>query len=520
MTTGFITDDNTKISDTETQNNDKENSHRFDDEVSMSTQSKALTHEAFRDDKIYSHIQKAIESKFSTQIDGNISTQFIFNIDQMMGDITSIKADRIAKSKKSEKNYKLYDRLECSEFVDEYKNSLHFAYAVSISLFEYVPVSSLQILSEHLMRRLPMNLNEKGDEDNTFKNPFISLDTILSIIGAETCLITYKSCFENVCEKCVYFPEYHDKVMTNFWEMFPLLRNQITSWLIESYSTACINNGSFKTKCFINAMVNIIKLDFSDSLNRLFIQLTSNPSNKNLLTALLFTLINGKDTNKNASELLRQWSSSHKWLWEIPFVIFSDYPSELSFASEIETTLHYKILNSLEEENDRFFGLISGKMMTSLKLRTMVSKIFRKIFAETIEKSLSKVQLTFLMFVSYSYSFVNKNKTNLPLITFDNRQQAENINPIIISIISDYNKRHILFDVLKAYIEEINDYEIPDLLLNGLKSFFYIISKNSPKYFSDILRFLKNIKNENKVANEIAQFLHEKIIIRKELITL
>lgn len=520
MITEFITDDNTKIPDTEVQNNGKENNHEFDDTISASTPSKSLTHETFRHDQIYSHIQKAIESKFSTQIDGNISTQYIFNIDQMLGDITSIKTDKVEKSKITEKKYKLYNQSECSEFVYKYKNSLHFAYAISISLFEYVPVSSLQSLAEHLMRRLPVNLNEKGEEDNTFKNPFISLNTILSIIGAETGVITYTSCFENVSEKCVYFPEQHDQVMANFWEMFPLLRNQITSWLIESYSSAHINNGSFKAKCFINAMVNIIKLDFSDSLNRLFMQLTSNPSNKNLLTALLFTLLKDKDTNKNALELLRQWASSQNWLWEVPFVIFSDYKSDLSFASEIESTLYYKILNSFDEENDRFFRLISGKMMTSLKLRTMISKIFRRIFIETKEKYLSKAQLIFLMFVSYSYTFVNRKKINLPLITFDNKQQVENMEPIIISIISDYNSRHILFEILNAYIEEINDYDIQDPLLNGLKSFFYIISKNSPKYLNDILLFLKNIKNENKVAKEIAQFLKNKITIEKELVTL
>ena len=107
-------------------------------------------------DDVKSLLKKILGSKFFTQNDGDITNQYIFNIDSMAGGVSFVEKEKTTGAKSSEKTaHKLYERSECSAFVSEYKTSFHLAYAVAISMFEYVPVSDLQSLSERLLRRLP-----------------------------------------------------------------------------------------------------------------------------------------------------------------------------------------------------------------------------------------------------------------------------------------------------------------------------------------------------------------------------
>lgn len=459
--------------------------------------------------------KEALLSGNINQNDGNITTQNIYNIDYMAGNILSIKDE--SNMTKAEKQYNLYERSECSEFVNKYKKSLHLAYAIAISLFEYVPVSDLQNLSDRLLMRFEDTLDSNGFEDRTYTTPFISLDNILSIIGAKTCIISYASRFENITERCVCFISQQKKIMENLWELFPMLRNEIISWLIE-VDSAFKNNNSFSTDCFVRAMVNIVKFDFADSLNRLFPRLVSEPKNRDLLIRLFITLTKDEETKENAYEVLKQWSCSLKWLWEIPLFIFAEDIPSYFFERELQETLQKKILASLESDEWEL-KLICAKMLTSVKLRSMVASVFEKIFTRSDSKQhKDSVSLLYLLTIYESYMFVHKANMTLPLVAFDNLQQSDRIKPIIIYIINDYTMRHMLFNLLEVYINQIDCYEISTPLLNRIKSFFYILAKNSLGYYNDILRFLSQLQRKNRTAEGIMRFLHEKISIGKDLL--
>ncbi len=460
-------------------------------------------------------IKEDLLSKNFVKNDGNVTTQNIFNIDYMAGNILSIKDEN--NLTKAEKQYKLYERSECSEFVNKYKKSLHLAYAIAISLFEYVPVSDLQDLSERLLERLEDTLASNGEKDRTYTTPFISLDYILSIIGAKTCIISYKSRFENVTERCVCFDFHQKKIMENLWELFPMLRNEIISWLIE-VDGAFKNNNSFSTDCFVRAMVNIIKFDFADSLNRLFPQLVSESKNRDLLIRLFIILTKDEKIKDNAYKVLKQWSCSLKWLWEIPLFIYAENIPCCSFERDLKQTLQKKILESLEG-NEWNLKLISAKMLSSLKLRSMVSSIFEEEFLGCHDRQCkSSISLLYLLTVYESYTFLSKINMTLPLVAFDDVQQAYRIKPIIHYIINDFTLRRILFNILEAYIDQINCYDISDSLLKRIKSFFYVIAKDSQRSCSDILRFLSQLQRKNKTAKDIMQFLNDTILHRKDLI--
>ncbi len=461
-------------------------------------------------------IKEDLLTKNFVQNDGNITTQNIFNIDYLAGNILSIKDEN--NLTKVEKQYKLYERSECSEFVNKYKKSLHLAYAIAISLFEYVPVSDLQDLSKRLLDRFEDTLDSNGEKDRTYTTPFISLDYILSIIGAKTCIISYASRFENVTERCVCFDSQQKKIMENLWELFPMLRNEIISWLIE-VDCAFKNNNSFSTDCFVRAMVNIIKFDFADSLNRLFPKLVSKPKNRDLLIRLFIILTKDEETKENAYKVLKQWSCSLEWLWEIPLFVYAENIPSCSFERDLKETLRKKILELESLEGKEWnLKLISSKMLSSLKLRSMVSDIFEEEFLGCHDRQRrSSVSFLYLLTIYESYTFLRKINMALPLVAFDDLQQASRIKPIILYIINDFTLRRILLNILEAYINKINCYDIPDSLLKRIKSFFYVLAKDSQRYYNDILRFLSQLQRKNKTAEAIMQFLHDTISPGKDL---
>lgn len=471
-------------------------------------------------------IGKELGNKFATQNDGNVTNQYIFNIDSMTGNIASIqKDDLVSKVAANNRQYKLNERQDCSDFVTEYKISLHLAYAIAISMFEYVPVSDLQRLSESLLWRFdkfPKEYDENGNEVTTNISPFISLDAILNTIGARVCKVSFVSQFENVTERCLSFEELRDKVMENLWGLFPMMRSEITSWLIETDFAYSYRN-TFSTSCFVKAMYNIIKTDFGDSINRLFPQLVSREENKYLMIRLMLLLVEDNETKKNAYEILRRWATSPKWLWEISLVVYSLADEELSFKDELEKTLMRKILESFDEDwGDWSIYFIGGQMINSLRLRNLISHILHTLATDGGRgKNEYAVAVIYLLTISNAYQFVGKKDVALPLVAVDSKKQVEDIEILLHKVFSDFSLRHGLFEVLEAYLEEISRYETTERLLNQLKSYFYVIAKKSERFNGDVQRFLVRLQaKRNKIAKEILVFLQEKLPLNKELMKL
>lgn len=472
-------------------------------------------------DSVEDFVSKVVKGKFVTLNEGNMPNQIIFNIDSMLGNISSVqKEENVERVLTNIQQYKLYELQECTEFVNEYKSSLHLAYAIAISMFEYVPISDLQRLAESLLRYFPKNFDRDGKEITEHISPFIPLKDILSIINAQTCMVSFKTQFENITERCACFNENHDKVMQNIWEQFPLLRSQITLWLIETDLVYSFRN-AFSENCFVKALSNIVKMDFRDSVNRLFPQLVSREKNKYLMIRLMLLIIKDDEIKENACEILRGWAKSSKWLWEISFVVYGLSDEKLSFVNELEQTLTHKILDAFNGNwENRNINLIGGQMIKSLRLRNLVSGILYKLAIEDdYEKTEHSVAIIYLLMISNAYQFVNKDNMALPLIAIDNIKQLEHIEIVLYRIFSDFALRHSLFEILEVYIEEIEKYKVTDKVLNQLKSYFYVIAKKSARFNRDLRRFLSQIQTKgNTTAEIILSFISEKIPLNKEII--
>lgn len=213
---------------------------------------------------------------------------------------------------------------------------------------------------------------------------------------------------------------------------------------------------------------------------------------------MFIILVKDKTTSYNSCKILEEWSVSKNWLWEIPLTVFAETSQDFSFIQKLRQALYIKIRNSLENNTD--IQLICKEMLISPKLRTIVASIFDELFAEaTTPYKKESVSIIYILTILKSYSFVNKKKITLPLVTFDSKQQAEKIKPIILNIISDFSLRQGLFIILEAYMDEIKNYDITLSLLNSLKVF----SIYSQKIVRDIMViyfvFLYNYKVKIKL---------------------
>ena len=468
-------------------------------------------------------IGKELKSKFTTQSNGNVTNQYIFNIDNMSGNISSVQKEGSASATKADvRQYKLNERQDCADFVSEYKVSLHFAYAIAIAMFEYVPISDLQRLSESLLHRFdkfPKEYDENGNEITTNINPFISQDTIQNIIGAQTCKVSFTTRYEKVTERCLTFDDKREAIMENIWELFPMIRSEITSWLIETYFAFSYRN-EFSTSCFVKALYNIVKIDFGDSMNRLFQQLVSREENKYLMIRLMLLLVEDASTRENACEILKRWAASPKWLWEVSLVVYALGDEEMSLSKEIEKILTLKILDNSNDGWSIYF--IGGQMIESPRLRSLISRIINKL--ETVSnhnKNNHRIAAVYLMAISNAYQFIDKENVTLPLVAVDNKKQIEDIESLLHKIFADFGLRHYLFDILEAYLGEINSYSVSERLLNQLKSYFYVIARKSERFNVDSQRFLLRLKSkQNETAKEILGFLQEKLPMNKGLMKL
>ena len=471
-------------------------------------------------------INKEIGSQFATENHGHVGVQNVFNIYEMKGDISSVKKEAVNDDTSDDEPYKLNERKACSAFVKEYQVSMHLAYAIAASVYEYVPVSDLPFLSRSLLRRfdsLPYRDREydkNGNEIFKHRSELISVDDISNIIGTKPLKVTFTTRFEDITEKCIGFEELRESVRENLWGAFPGVRSAITSWLIETDFSHTYRN-ALSTTCLVQAVYNIVKMDFGDAMSTLFQQLVSNKKNKYLMMRLMLLLVEDETTKKNACEILRQWSTSPNWLWEVSLVVFSLSKEELPFANELERVISLKFINDFDEDWGGWsMYFIAGQMMDSARLRNLVSRALHKLASgEGRKKNEQMVAAIYLVAIFNAYQFVNKDSMALSLIAVDNKKQLENIEVLLYKIFSDFNMRHGLFDVLEAYLEELDGYETTERLRNQLKSYFYVIAKKSERYNGDAQRFLSRLQKKGcKISKEILAFLQEKLPSKKELI--
>lgn len=81
------------------------------------------------------------------------------------------------------------------------------------------------------------------------------------------------------------------------------------------------------------------------------------------------------------------------------------------------------------------------------------------------------------------------------------------MSPVLAYIMARYDLRRQLYSVLRAYLEEIADYDVPQSMIKHISAYFYILAQSDSGYRTDILMFLR--ESGGSVAKSVCHMLTE-----------
>lgn len=397
-------------------------------------------------------------------------------------------------SKLSEKSYDLRNSEECSEFVEKYRDSEYLVMAIILSTFEVVTVGDVPDLREKVMEYLPVTEildKEETEEHRSQWDPYISLNTILTVIGG-------KRFVREDGQPCVGLGEGSSRALSHILSQFPMLKNPIVSWLIHvneiyKYRTA------FDAYQIATAFARVISLDIVDARRSIFPQLYTNPDNAGLLGILAYKLYEDIVLRKDAESIILQWiGSDGVWLWRSACLAFfallenGDDGDGASFEMNLKRTISKRIL--CFKRNDLIFT--AELLIQSKHFRTMIANVLYYVFsrANDREKRLRVVQI-YINLIRRCYYLVNDSFMELPLVVCDTKQQQEYLAGIISQLMSVYRLRKQLYAILRAYLKELSGYDFSEKVINYICAYFYNMASSDEAYQQDVLEYLKMCRN-------------------------
>ncbi|MCL2286578.1 MAG: hypothetical protein FWC32_09485 [Firmicutes bacterium] len=445
----------------------------------------------------------------TTNVSGN--QQNIQNIHNYYGPHHLMVREVMVNTAKTDAETKIYDLTNAenfAEFGEQYKAGELFAFAIILSVFDYVELDDLGNLKASLMREMPKITDEKGKEIAINQDPYFSTNRLIKTINGKF--------YENdLGEKCVGLGEGREKALKNLWEQFPSLRNCISKWLL-SISDTYENLTNFEAYQISAAFVNIIKMDFTSGERHIFGRI--NERNAWLLGVIVLKLYEDTSYSDRILSIVKVWISSKEWHWK-PAYYFYAYV-ELRNEDDLHEFEFKKVLGNrvsrlLTRGGDIFSILdilyISQFLIYSERARTLVASIMN-----SLEKSHTKYQAKmfwaeiYFILLKECYMDVSDKYPLLPLVACDKRDQLLNILPLASKSLERYDIKRPLFILLGAYLTEVSDYTITEDDVKRITAFFVMLVNKNKQHACDILTMLKNCKCRlaDDVINSIKIKLH------------
>lgn len=432
--------------------------------------------------------KKRITNEFNAE--GNRACTQIFI--QNLGAFHANKGMETVKSKTSvNKKYDLRNQDDCADFIEEFKVGEYLATAIILSAFEAVVLGDIPDLTDSLMEYLPVS--EETDSEGKVihsppRNPYLSLNTILAVIGGQR-FVTEDG------QQCICLGENSKQALINILEQFPVLRSSIVSWLIH-LSGVYAYRTSFDIYQIATAFTRVVSLDFHDAKRRIFPQLYLNLNNTGLLGLLVYKLYADTALKEEVLKIILYWiKSDSEWIWRSACLEYSYFMENENFFA-YETELIKVIGKKLIYFKSSDFSFIAMLLSQSKSFRTMISEVFCKVYgkSDAREKEETLAQ-SYIRLIRSSYYRVNTSFMELPLVACDTKKQQENLSQIIEKAMSVYRLRKQLYTILKAYLKEISYYSFSQKLINHISAYFYNMGNGNIAYQQDIIEFLKNCHN-------------------------
>lgn len=409
--------------------------------------------------------------------------------------------DLVNAGSRNEKQFDLRKVEDCAEFFGTCKKREYIALAIVLSVFEIVPIGDYANLKDALMEYLPavLQADQEGKEMYVQQtNAYISLNTALSVIQGKI-FITDDG------QRCIGYGEGYEKVLSNIWVQFPDLRKPMINWLIRVYEMFEYKT-SFEVYQVVRAFIRIITEDFQYSRIQVFERLYVEPDNLGFIARLAQELLEDQRFKTDILSMVLRWMKSESnWLWKSALLVcLHTYGADID--GQLHKTMIYSIkgrLLGLRNSDLRFISLFAGN---ARNVRTIMAFAFYELDRSDNMQGKERLAQIYLKIVRYGYYQVDRNKIDLPFVTYDSKEQMENMHFVLEYIMARYDLYRQLCRILQAYLEEISDYDVPSVTLNHLTAFFYVLARNTVDYQGDILLFLSELKGC------IAQKIYNKLI--------
>ncbi len=446
--------------------------------------------------------KKKTENKFKAS--GNLGNIQIFMQNADFRDGTGLKQilNLAYRDVGADPKYDLEKEDDCAAFFRNCKNKDYVTLAIVLSVFEMVSVGDLANLKDTLMECLPpvFRLDQEGKVISAPEsNPYLSLNDVLPVIQGKI-FVTEEG------RQCIGFGREPSKVLKNMWIQFPALRKPIIIWLLKVNDTFEYRT-TFEAYQIVTAFARVVSEDFPYAKKEVFERLYSNPKNLGLLARLAHELLK-KGKNRNGSEeMVLKWAESDsEWLWKAALLVYlyadAPFPGE-KLEKALALTVKKKFLR-LHRGDLRFIAVYAGHFKN---MRSFMTGVFRELGASQEKDYLPYLAVIYLYLTKYGYFMIDKKMTNLPFVVHDSQKQAVAMSPVLAYIMARYDLRRQLYSVLRAYLEEIADYDVPQSMIKHISAYFYILAQSDSGYRTDILMFLR--ESGGSVAKSVCHMLTE-----------
>lgn len=412
----------------------------------------------------------------------------------------NMKTEVIAPKLPVDKKYDLSKQEECIEFVEAFNGSEYFTIAVLLCVFETVLLEHLEDLKLNLLNYLPKEVvyDSEGKEVHiSRKNPYISLDSILAVVGGRKVVM-------DDGRQAVSLGECSVQALQNMLEQFPALQEAVIEliiWFIQDsrYQTTFYN---WQMASFCAKMVSLKLLNVE---NKVFSQLYTSSANTYLLGCLIYKLYE-RENAKDADLLISQWIySDSSWLWKavcVAYILLEKNDKLVPFEKEWKKMLYRKIPHL--KRGDMSF--IAELLIQSKNVRTIVCETLCNVYKHAVTDSNQRaVARLYINLVRQGYYKINSAFIELPLVACDTKEQQEYLTNILNKVMMEYRLRRQIYAILKAYLRELSGYEFSERVINHIAAFCYNMSSTGEEYREDIMEFLQEWNNQ--VAKKVISLL-------------
>ena len=393
----------------------------------------------------------------------------------------AIKPEKEVGNKKVKNTYNLRKKDDCIKFVEKYGNSNYLALAIILCVFEAVSIKEVSGLMKSLLGYLPYWGNGKREGDAEQLNAYIALDTMLQVIGA-------KRISTDDGQICISLGVNDAQALENILIQFLDLKETIISWLNHLVGTQQYNT-VFESYQIVTAFTKMILLDREVAEKYIFPELYRESKNIWLLGNLLFILYEKDEENELWIEMFFRWAEAKEtWLWKASYLAYAlsaEHDVDFSLESRLKETLAKRIY-FLQKVDINF---IVSTLFLSNKVRTMFCEILNIAYINA--KNKDNVVFKYLYILRSGFYRVNESNIEIPLLICDTEQQQIYLKNILVYIMERNRFRKLFFKIVKAYMQEISNYEYSERIVRLLAAYFYNMSGMEEENVEEILFFLK-----------------------------